>query len=274
MSLLKYFGKFLSKYQEGEDEESLDLPEKIKSKPQSNLIATTTIINKKKISRVYHSYSGLEYPITIHKNIYRRQNKQKTRLLPIAESSAITSESLCSPCNEKRKRPIKYCKCCGNEITKKVYFEDKKKIMAPKKCYLMFSENERLYRQRHFSSKKNLPLTQIEKFKHVSTRDHDDERNQIAKTCMKKSKALTNIKQIEYKSFLSKKRKYSSTLSSTMQDNSDFSRKSKQFKPKIDSIVESTCLDQKISSTFVVDFASTPIKLAPKTSTPVKLRRY
>lgn len=73
---------------------------------------------------------------------------------------------------------------------------------------------------------------------------------------------------------LKDKRKYSSTLSSTStwQDNAD--RKRKQIKEKICQGENLSKLEQKINGTFVVDFASTPIKLAPKTSTPVKIRKF
>lgn len=185
MSLLKAIGKFLSKYQEVESMQ-------IAKKP-TNLIATTTIINKKKISRVIQSYSGLGHPIIkIHKNSHRRKN---AKLLPIAESSAITtSESVCFNCTEKKKRVRKFCKCCGDEISRKVVFKEPKKVSN--KCFLMLEDNERLFQRR------DLKVKPIEKFKHVAVRD---ERNKIVKTCLKKSKAMTNIKKIEYKSFLSSK---------------------------------------------------------------------
>lgn len=175
MSITKFIGKLLSKYQ---DDQNL---EKISAKPKSNMIATTTIINQKKISRVIHSYTGLNHSlIRIHRNTYKRP---KAKFLPIAESSAISSQTLCKSCLTKKSLK-KYCKCCGKTV----------KPNVTKKCVVWLEDNQSYYRHRQITcSGPN------DKFKNV------DYRNRKLKGCLKKSKAMTNIKQIEYKSFLSSK---------------------------------------------------------------------
>lgn len=176
MSIIKFIGKLLlSKYQDDQD------LEKISAKPKSNMIATTTIINQKKISRVIHSYSALDHPlIRIHKNTSKRP---KARFIPIAESSAISTKTMCNSCLTKKKSK-KYCKCCGKTV----------RPSATKKCVIWIEDNQSYYRHKQIiSSGRN------DKFKNV------DVRNRKLKSCLKKSKAMTNIKQIEYKSFLSSK---------------------------------------------------------------------
>lgn len=109
MTLLKYLSKLLNKSEESKTSQSIvpKFRKSTRTTGTSNLIATTTI---KKIS-------------------------YKTKLVPLAESSALTTttttvdtKSLCNTCTRKYQRPKKYCKCCGQEVVRRVNFEEKKNV--------------------------------------------------------------------------------------------------------------------------------------------------
>jgi hypothetical protein len=133
----------------------------------------------------------------------------------------------------------------------------------------------------------------------VSSSAHSSKqvKSELSRIKLKKSKAILNINKLKYNPLEFVKQLPSSTLSSIPNDlnrskvNSvKLVCKLKKTKPIINKRIvnvqkcthlpiakqtdsERTPQLQRTCSTFVVDFASTPIKLAPKTSTPIKIAK-
>lgn len=145
-------------------------------KRRSSRTTTTRHINK--LVESYTRLAQLRNPIiTINKNSFRTNNHfdHYMRLQPIAESSLLSSKSLCTSCTNSAPITVRYCKCCGKEVRteKRVCFTTN----GPEKPATQLIGNSNATYQLN------------------RTRKMTKTNSNVQKACLKKSKAMVNIKQ-------------------------------------------------------------------------------
>lgn len=127
MTLLKFVSKLINKY-------GVEDTKPINPKPNLVSTTTTTIINRKRISKIVDS----SYPCLSHLKSNSGSDSDDNyalNKLPMIRSSNPSAESFCNTCIEDKAKKvgINYCKCCGKQLLRAKARSSYAKARASKK---------------------------------------------------------------------------------------------------------------------------------------------